>query len=461
MRTTTEHTDRKCLKAAADELCAMLQGAQADLDWRSDCVLRLTIAIDDIDPADWLAAQPAAERVLWDARDGSLTAAGIGAADLLTAQGTVAADRVVGRLRRRLTGTTAGARYYGGLRFDDRRTPTAHWKPFKSYRFVLPRFETVRQAGAAILAVNIIPSQDKDHLDSIVAGLRHMAVSHPRDSYKVPQIQSRRDNPNRDTWLTAVREAVRSFQKGDLAKIVLARESRFRFNELLDPVRLMSLLQTNTPGCFHFLMQPSNDTAFLSATPERLYRRTGRAVMTEALAGTRPRGATPEEDEVLGDKLLNSRKEAREHGYVTDHTRAALDVLCRSASGDEQPSLVRLSGVQHMITRLKGRLRDDIDDHDLLTQLHPTPAIGGYPADLAQSRLRRLETFDRGWYAGPVGWIGVDEAEFAVGIRSGLVHGDTLRLYSGAGIVEGSHPDKEWDEVENKISTFLKTVTDR
>jgi menaquinone-specific isochorismate synthase len=208
-------------------------------------------------------------------------------------------------------------------------------------------------------------------------------------------------------------------------------------------------------------MQPADDTAFLSATPERLYRRRNHHIVGEALAGTRPRGKTPEDDLRLGEKLLTSQKEAREHAFVADSVRTALSDLCRSLSADDHRSLVKLPRVQHMVTRFEGELRPGIGDGHLLTRLHPTAAVGGYPANLARSRLRRLETFDRGWYAGPIGWIGVDEAEFAVGIRSGLVQGDTLRLFSGAGIVEGSHPDREWDEIEDKIGTFLNIIADR
>jgi menaquinone-specific isochorismate synthase len=95
---------------------------------------------------------------------------------------------------------------------------------------------------------------------------------------------------------------------------------------------------------------------------------------------------------------------------------------------------------------------------ELLAALHPTPAVGGVPRDAALGAIRAQEPFDRGWYAGPVGWIGADAAEFAVGIRSGLVWPDRLALYSGAGIVEGSVPDREWDEIEQKIADFAAVL---
>ena len=103
---------------------------------------------------------------------------------------------------------------------------------------------------------------------------------------------------------------------------------------------------------------------------------------------------------------------------------------------------------------MRGTLKDGVTDAGLLEALHPTPAVGGYPRDRALGEIRDLEPFDRGWYAGPVGWIGAEASEFAVGIRSGLVRGRTLDLYSGAGIVAGSVPDEEWAEIEQKIGDF-------
>jgi menaquinone-specific isochorismate synthase len=97
-----------------------------------------------------------------------------------------------------------------------------------------------------------------------------------------------------------------------------------------------------------------------------------------------------------------------------------------------------------------------VTDAEVLRALHPTPAVGGYPGVEALEEIRALEPFDRGWYAGPVGWIGADAAEFAVGIRSGLVRGNTLALFSGAGIVAGSAPEGEWAEIEQKIGDFTR-----
>jgi Isochorismate synthase len=180
--------------------------------------------------------------------------------------------------------------------------------------------------------------------------------------------------------------------------------------------------------------------------------------MSEAVAGTRGRGDTPEADAALRDELMDSPKERREHAFVQEAIRDELDRLCTSVEAPEAPSDLALAQGRHLHARLTGTLRSGTSTLDLLDALHPTPAVGGVPTDAALGAIRTQEPFDRGWYAGPVGWIGADAAEFAVAIRSGLVRDDRLALFSGAGIVDGSEPEREWDEIEQKIGDFASIL---
>jgi len=195
----------------------------------------------------------------------------------------------------------------------------------------------------------------------------------------------------------------------------------------------------------------------MGASPERLYRRTGRAIETEALAGTRPRGEGAA-DEALRAELLADDKERREHRIVVDGIREALAGLCVNVREDPTISVLQLRNCQHLFETVEGVLANGVTDGDVLRALHPTPAVGGTPTVDAVRWIAALEPFDRGWYAGPVGWIGRDSAEFAAAIRCGLACGDSLRVYSGAGIVAGSTPEREWAEIENKMSNFLEAL---
>ncbi len=176
------------------------------------------------------------------------------------------------------------------------------------------------------------------------------------------------------------------------------------------------------------------------------------------MAGTRPRGATKDDDDALRASLLTSDKDQREHAYVRDSIEAVLNAYCESVTVDQEASEMRLARGRHLVSRVTGVLSTPVSDFELVEKLHPTPAVGGHPTATAVSVIRDLERFDRGWYAGPVGWVGRDAAEFAVALRCGLVSGNQLSLFSGAGIVKGSEPDLEWQEIEQKIVDFVNVI---
>jgi menaquinone-specific isochorismate synthase len=162
----------------------------------------------------------------------------------------------------------------------------------------------------------------------------------------------------------------------------------------------------------------------------------------------------------LRRELLENEKERREQALVVEDISRSLAPLCDDLRADEEPSVLRLAFGQHLVTKFRATLREETGDADLLQNLHPTAAVGGVPTEKALRAIARLEPFDRGWYAGPVGWVTRDCAQFAVGIRSALVFRNSLHLFAGAGIVKGSSAQNEWAEVENKVSDFLALLED-
>jgi len=182
----------------------------------------------------------------------------------------------------------------------------------------------------------------------------------------------------------------------------------------------------------------------------------GQRIISEAIAGTRPRAIDENYDKKLEKQLLNSEKDSLEHKYVVDGIIETLTPLCRPLNFDDTFSLQKLKGSQHLITRFEGQLNEGVFDQQILQSIHPTPAVAGCPTQKAMRTIKKLEPFERGWYTGPVGYMGKMQSEFAVAIRSGLIHGNQLSLYAGAGIVDGSTVKDEWSEIENKISNFMK-----
>lgn len=440
---------------------------------------------DDVDLLGWMRAQQASEAVYWSPRRperaGSMPSlqpdadrgrrggdrravAAVGAADVVSGEEQpVPYERLQRQMESRFSDADAAVRYYGGLRFDAPQSRPSEgrrdrWADFDAYRFVLPRFELLEGRAGKTLVCNLVLPRDTGRVQAVVESIRQLLLPNAAVPPTLPKPLGRTDRPEKLGWTQMVRWALDAISEGSLDKVVLARQVALELGHVLDPYRVLHHLKAATPRCFHFAIQPAEGPTFLGASPERLFRRTGRRVVSEAVAGTRGRGDTPEQDDALREELMNSPKERREHAFVQEAIRENLEALCTSVDEPDLPSELALARGRHLHARLTGTLRSGASTVDLLDRLHPTPAVGGVPTDDALTAIRTQEPFDRGWYAGPVGWIGPEDAEFAVAIRSGLVQSSQLTLYSGAGIVDGSVPEREWNEIEQKIGDFAAVL---
>jgi menaquinone-specific isochorismate synthase len=417
-------------------------------------VERLAVPVEPVGSLRWLRDQSLFPKLYWSGREDGREVAAVGAADLQESDILESADALRKRLAPLLTSGDSQARYYGGLRFDPTRVPDGDWAAFGAYRFVLPRFELHTGDGEATLVCNLVLPRDAERHAEILGQIEHLSFPRDASGTALPEPVSRSDDPDERGWRRNVERALSAFSEGRLGKVVLARRTELAFTERVDATLLAEGLKAATPGCFHFYVEPEDGVAFVGASPERLFRREGRAIEGEAVAGTRPRGASEADDAELRDDLLRSEKDKAEHDYVRAGIEEALGPLCDELEIEGGVSEMKLASRRHLVSKVRGTLREGVTDAELLRMLHPTPAVGGYPREEALEEIRTSEPFDRGWYAGPIGWIGADGAEFAVGIRSGLVRGNTLALFSGAGIVAGSVPEGEWAEIEQKIGDF-------
>ena len=418
--------------------------------------MRLKLPVDAPDAISWLQAQPFGSQFYWHGRGEEARWAGAGVADLCSGPDGLA--RLAERLDV-LRREGSDARYFGGMRFAPAGPSGTRWRSFGCARFVLPRFELHEDREGCTIVLNIIPSADR--LEDVLEDIHRLGEAPAGRPDSLPLPVGRIDAPDLAGWRQGMAGALHAFTRGALEKVVLARRATYTFDQPLDPLALARSLEAATPSCFHFVIQPEAGTAFVGATPERLFRREGRRAWTEAVAGTRPRGRDPVQDTTLRDELLASEKERREHDYVADQILAALAPFAAAREADPIAPLA-LTSKWHLRTAIRAGLKDGVHTMDLLEALHPTPAVAGTPTAAALARIAATEPFDRGWYAGPVGWAGADAAEFAVAIRSGLVRqtasGAALDLYSGAGIVRGSDPEAEWAEIEHKVVDFARVL---
>jgi isochorismate synthase len=395
-------------------------------------------------------------RALWLRPDSGEALVGIGAARTLSVHG---ADRfqAIARawsdlLAEASVDTSAeqtdlrGPLLLGGFSFGP-ADPTPLWQGFPPARLVLHQRLLRQRAGAASLTSNVMvgPSQRADA---------------DVEAVEAQECPTREAEPglSAEAWQRLVGEVVRDINQGDqgLRKVVLALACQAHPARSIEAA--LRTLAEQYPTCTIFAIAEGN-SCFLGATPERLiWLRSGTA-MTMALAGSAPRGDNPVDDDRIAQRLLSDRKERDEHALVVRALREALEPVCASVVADAQPRVRKLSNLQHLLTPVRGQVQAGRGVLDLVERLHPTPAVGGFPRARALDLIRQHEALDRGWYAGPIGWIdNQGEGEFVVGLRSALVRGNMATLFAGCGIVADSNPATEYAEWGWKLRPMLAAL---
>ncbi len=260
----------------------------------------------------------------------------------------------------------------------------------------------------------------------------------------------------RRRWTASVDEALRRIGDGRLSKVVLAREATVDLGRALDAGALVDRLRHHEASSFTYAVG-----AYVGASPELLARRRGRDVLSRPMAGTVAQGGEAGDDRRLAATLAASSKEQHEHRLVVEDVRQKLRLVADGPTLAVGPDVVRLSTVAHLATMIRCQLRDPtVSALDVAALLHPTPAIAGVPLDAALATIAELDAFDRGLYAGPVGWVDArGDGDWAVALRGATLDGSRARLVAGAGIVAGSDPDAEWDETEAKLAVMRAALT--
>jgi isochorismate synthase len=278
----------------------------------------------------------------------------------------------------------------------------------------------------------------------------------PHEAFRPVQLS---EEPTQAGYSRAVAAAVERIAGSELEKVVLARTVGVDAGRTLDPRRLVHRLRAVEPHCFTFAA-PVDGGILVGASPELLLSRRGAIVRSTPLAGTAPRAGDPDEDRANAEALASSPKDREEHAIVVEAVAEALGGLCGDLRWDREPVLEPTANVWHLATRFEGRLRDPtVTALDVVAELHPTPAVCGTPRSLARETIADLEAFDRGSYAGPVGWMdAAGDGEWAIALRCAMLRGQRATLFAGAGIVASSDPAGEIDETDRKFRAFLDSL---
>jgi isochorismate synthase len=353
----------------------------------------------------------------------------------------------------------AGPVFLGGFAFADDGGGSPEWSSLAPASLVLPEIAFARQGGGARLTVSaaVDPDDAPDalaerllgRLDTLAPASMPLLDPDPVERTRVASAAP----PSH--YEHAVERAVEHIRAGALEKIVLAREVRAHAAAPHDPAAVFGALREVFPACYCWCVG-TPELAFVGASPELLVRRDGQRAQTVALAGTTRRSADPAIDDHLGEQLLQSTKNREEQLIVERRIERTLDPVSLWVAASDEPVLVKVHNLQHLATAIRAQLADPVPAVELAGRLLPTPAVGGEPRERALPLIPALEGFDRGWYAGAVGWTDLaEDGEFCVALRCALLRGSVAHLYAGGGIVRASVPAEELAETEVKLEALL------
>jgi menaquinone-specific isochorismate synthase len=396
--------------------------------------------------------------------DGSQRLLGLGATATLTANGPERFTDIRSEGATLLDGIrqatemppAAEPRLLGGFAFHDGTEDVDPWTAFPQAAFILPEVQVTGQGGEWWLTTTAkgpdASAVASTQLSEWEARLAEMTTPPTRAP---PGINSRTLSPTDADWRAQVTDARDRIDTGELEKVVLAQSLRVALDADLSISGALERLGETYPDCYRFAFGPTAGETFFGATPELLVSLSAGTVETTALAGSTGRGTTPAEDEWLADQLRDSEKLAHEHALVVNEINDQLAPFTDAVATSDR-TVHKLETIQHLRTEMQAEIAADEHVLAIADALHPTPAVGGLPQDAALRTIRESESFDRGWYAAPIGWFDASgNGTFAVAIRSGLARGDAVTLFAGNGIVADSDPAREYDEVQLKYRPVL------
>ncbi len=433
--------------------------------------LIVSIPAPVVEPEALLEASPRGLGVVWDPPDGQAFA-GVGAAHRIQLSGArrfarlrEQAASIFERLeaRRHPECPEVSPRLYGGLAFDVGAAVSRPWEEFGDGGFSLPRISYTAGGGRAALSLAVRGEEvasaearlawvaELEAVRALLADRREAGAAHGAPRLVASRV-SAVHRPSRSAWSAAIESIRAGIAAGRQQKIVAAGHSRVELESPLLTSAVLRRLSRGLRASTRFAFCRSRST-FLGATPERLITRRGRSIATEALAGSIAPGGEGAE------RLLASGKDLQEHQLVVDELVRRLRPLCQRLEVGDQPRVRALREVLHLLTPISGELRSPRHVLELVEELHPTPAVGGVPTDVAMRWIRDHEPGGRGWYAAPVGWFdAAGDGDFAVALRSCVLRGREAFLYAGAGIVRDSDPDLEYTETELKKQALLTAL---
>ena len=357
----------------------------------------------------------------------------------------------------------ASPRIFSGFTFFD-KTDYLYCSFPPAFAF-LPYVQLIKTKNSSTLTFNVLIKKKTDIKQIILKILTIKKLILSLTTYQSNKKEFKKvvscniSSIRKEKFKKSVNSILKSIRSNKFKKLVLADFLDLKNSANFSIINCLNNLRSYYPDCYVFAINNGKNQCFIGASPERLLSIKSKKLITDALAGSSSRGSNKYEDFYLAQKLLKSPKERYEHQIVIKYIVESL--LNIGLNPKVFPlKLLKLSNIQHLWTSIYSNLKPNIHPIDIVSTLHPTPAVSGFPKAITCTRIKCYEQFTRGLYAAPLGWIDSNEdSEFIVGIRSALISDNNARLYAGAGIVKGSQPEKELAEIQLKLEGLLKTLT--
>lgn len=358
-----------------------------------------------------------------------------------------------------ITGT--GALLFGGFSFDDSVQDQNDWGKMEQGLFYLPTFLLTQKQQERYLTINF-SAETESELQQEWGQLNQqfLDIINVENKEQPKPVSIEAEEVSVEQWMSLVDETVAKLKEaGPLEKVVLARRMKVSSNQAFQSEIILKNLEEEQTNTYFFVLE-ADQYIFIGATPERLLQASTTTFSTASVAGSVSRGTTEVEDKTLGNHLLNDMKNRQEHKIVVDRIVKELEQMTEDMVHVQQPQLLKNRDIQHLFLPIEGKRRSNFRFLSGIQQLHPTPALGGEPKELALQWLREHEKLDRGLYGAPIGWIAIKEdiGEFAVGIRSAILSEKCGYLYAGCGIVKDSEAALERVETKIKFQPMLRGI---
>lgn len=340
---------------------------------------------------------------------------------------------------------------------------------FPLAKIFIPSLQLVNKEDKSLLIINILKDNIEEQITLLepyfneVTNIKNNGYnsSYQSNLNKLEsdnQVIKNIDDSQYDSFTANVNQALMTIRQRKLNKIVVTHALELESSNNFNIIESLANLRQKHPDCYIFLVSNNKEDYFIGASPERLLSIQDHQLVTDALAGSSARGDNDSDDQFYGEVLLNSDKEKREHDAVTNFIIQCLSELELSPK-KASLQLLKLSNIQHLWTPIYAQISSHLKPLQIISKLHPTPAVAGVPIKIACEEIKNQETFDRSLYAAPLGWIDTNgNCEFIVGIRSALIQKNKARLYAGAGIVYGSNPQQELAEIKLKFQALLEAL---